>query len=139
VLVDPSSEDALAVVDEETDGWGVDVAIECSGATTAMEDAVEAIQANTRFESGTVISVGVQSEPLCAEYYGIREGNLTVSGDHTRFDLHQILRLLAAGEVDLDHSITHRISPYEIEDGVELLKGADERVGRVVVDMTELE
>jgi len=138
ITVNGHEENVLEVVDRETGGWGTDIAIECSGAAAAMEQAVESIRANTRFESGNVVSVGIQEAPLKAEYYGLREGIITVSGDHTRYDLHRIVRLLESGAVDLSDSVTHRITLHDIDKGLRLMKQTDERVGRIVIDMTEV-
>jgi len=60
---------------------------------------------------------------------------LTVSGDHTRFDLLQIIKLMEAGRIDLTSSITHHISLQDINRGVDLVESRKEHVERVVIDM----
>jgi propanol-preferring alcohol dehydrogenase len=134
VLLDPASEDAVEAIRAETDGWGADVAVECSGSPAAMDAAIRCVDGANRYESGTVASVGLQHEPLSATYWGLREGELLVSGDHTRAELRTILDLLSAGRVDLSHSITHRVGLEEIASGIEIIEESDERVGRVIVE-----
>ena len=61
------------------------------------------------------MSVGVQEEPFEVEYFGIREGKVTVSGDHQRSELREILDLLEAGKVSLEQSVSHTIQIEDIE------------------------
>jgi len=135
LVVNPSRDDILGIINRETDGWGADVSIECSGSSKAMEQAIRAIKGKNRVESGTVVSVGLQTKPFQVEYWGIREGWITVSGDHTRFDLFQIIKLIESGRIDLSQSITHRLPLRKINEGVELVEGIREHVERVVIDM----
>jgi len=137
-VVNPAREDVLEVVNRETDGWGVDVAIECSGSPKAMEQAIKAIKGRNQFESGTAVSVGLQLKPMQVEYWNLREGWLTVSGDHTRFELYQIIKLMEMGRIDLSRSITHRIPLREINEGVKLVESGREHVERVVIEMDKL-
>jgi len=137
ILVNPSKTDAVELIRKATEGWGADVVIECSGSHKAMEQAVKAIKGKNQFHSGTLVSVGLQTQPWQVEYWGFREGWLTVSGDHTRFELNQILKLIALGRIDLSRSITHRISLGQIDEGIELLESNKEHVEKVVIDMTK--
>jgi 2-desacetyl-2-hydroxyethyl bacteriochlorophyllide A dehydrogenase len=121
--VDPSAQDVHALLDDLTDGRGADAAIECSGASAALETAVDAVNGTNRYASGSVVSVGLQTEPLTAGYWDLREGTLAVSGDHTRGELHRILQLLQAETVDLSRSITHRLPLADVFDAVDLLTG----------------
>lgn len=133
--VNPALEDLKALVSSETDGMGTDVAIECSGASAALTNAVAAVNGDNRYASGSVVSVGLQSEPMSAEYWDLREGKLAVSGDHTRGELHQILDLLRKEKIDLSKSITHRFALEDVFDAVSLLTDSksDEPVGRIVL------
>jgi 2-desacetyl-2-hydroxyethyl bacteriochlorophyllide A dehydrogenase len=134
VIVNPREEDVAAVIDDLTDGWGVDIALECSGATVAMEQAIDAINGENRFASGTTVSVGLQEEPFEANYWELREGQLLVSGDHTRAELWEVMSLLAAGEVDLDPSIATTVDLADIDEGIQRAGEDDSLTGRIVVD-----
>lgn len=133
-LVNPQETNVREVIDEVTEGYGVDVALECSGSPKAMEQTLDSITGENIHETGTAVSVGGQHEPFEAEYWGLREGNLTVSGDHTHYDLQQIISLLEGGKIDLSNSISHHISLDEINDGLEMIDGQED-VRRVVIDM----
>ncbi len=136
IVVNAAREDVAEAVNRATDGWGVDVAIECAGSPTAMVQAIKAIKGKNRYATGTAVSVGLQTTPLHVEYWGLREGRLMVSGDHTRFELHQIIQLMETEKLDLSRSITHRIPLRDVNAGVELVESGREHVERVVIDMT---
>jgi len=138
VMLDPTNDDVLDAIESETDGWGVDVAIECSGTSQAMDQAIKAIKGNNNYASGTAVSVGVQHDPLKATYWGLREGQVMVSGDHTRAELKKIIKLLERGEVDLSHSITHEVNLHDVNEGLHMLKGESERIGRIAIDTENL-
>ena len=135
LVINPTREDVLEIIKKETDGWGADIAIECSGSQKAMEQAIKAIKGKNIFESGKVISVGLQTKPFQIEYWGLREGWITVSGDHTRFELQQIIKLVENGRIDLSKSVTHKIGLKEVNEGIKLLKEGKEHVERIVIDM----
>jgi len=136
VTLNPEREDVLDRIAEVTDGRGADVTLECSGSPVAMEQAIDAVGGKNGYESGSVVSVGIQTDPIEVGYGDIREGQLHVSGDHTRTELTEITRLLDAGAVDLSESITHRVALADINDGLDLMSDPEERVGRIVVDTT---
>lgn len=134
--VDPSARDVQGLIDDLTDGSGADAAIECSGTTAGLDTAVAAVNGTNRYASGSVVSVGLQTEPLTAEYWDLREGKLAVSGDHTRGELHRILHLLREETVDLSPSVTHQLPLSDVFDAVELLSGdadPDDPVCRIVL------
>lgn len=136
VTLDPERDDVLERIDAETGGWGADVALECSGSPQAMQQALAAVGAKHGYETGAVVSVGIQTDPIEVGYGDVREGALYVSGDHTRSELAKIVQLLGADRVDLSSSITHRLSLDEINDAIPLMTDTEERVGRIVVDTT---
>ncbi|MCU4742399.1 zinc-dependent alcohol dehydrogenase [Natronoglomus mannanivorans] len=136
VTLNPERDDVQERILAETDGWAADSAIECSGSAVAMEGAIEAIDGQNGYESGTVVSVGIQTEDIAVGFGDVREGQLRVVGDHLRSELQDIVRLLETEAVDVSPSITHEITLEEIQDGVDLVLEGDERVGRVVIDTT---
>ena len=91
-----------------------------------MEQAIKAIKGKNRYATGTAVSVGLQTTPIQAEYWSLREGQLMVSGDHTRFELQQIIQLMEARKIDLSQSITHRIPLQNVNEGVELIESGRE-------------
>jgi len=134
IVLNPLKDNVLEIVNKETEGFGADVAIECSGSSQAMMQAIKAIKGSNQFESGKLISVGLQTKPFQFEYWGLREGWATVSGDHTLSELHQIVKLVENGRINLSESITHRISLRDIGKGIELVESKEEHVERVVIN-----
>lgn len=131
--VNPSHEDVGAVISAETDGRGVDVSFECSGSPQAMEQAVAAVNGDNRFASGTVVSVGAQTEPISAGYWQIREGEVMVSGDHTRSELATLIGLLGENKVDLSGSIARRIPLEDVSEGIDDVANDPSLDGKIVV------
>ncbi|MEM3588527.1 MAG: alcohol dehydrogenase catalytic domain-containing protein [Nitrososphaerota archaeon] len=134
IILNPLRDDVLEVVSRETENFGADVVIECSGSSQAMNQAIKAIKGKNLFESGTLVSVGLQTKPFQFEYWWLREGWATVSGDHTLSELNQIIKLVENGRVNLSESITHRIPLTEIGKGIELVESTEEHVERVVIN-----
>ena len=89
---------------------------------------------SNRYESGSVVSVGLQTTPIQVEYWGLREGRLMVSGDHTRDDLARVIRLIETKKIKLEKSITHHIPLNAINEGIKLIESGQEHVERVVID-----
>lgn len=134
VTLNPERDDVLDRIDDLTDGWGADVALECSGSPIAMEQAVESVGAKHGYETGNVVSVGIQTEDIEVGFGDVREGSLSVSGDHTRSDLDEITDLLESDRVNLSTSITHSLALEDINDAIPLMTDSEERVGRIAID-----
>lgn len=134
IILNPLKSDVIETVRRETEGWGANVAIECSGSPQAMSQAIKAIKGSNQFESGTLVSVGLQTKPFQIEYWGLREGWATVSGDHTLSELYQIVKLVENGRINLSKSITHRIPLVEVNEGIDLVESSKEHVERVIIN-----
>lgn len=134
VTLNPERDDVLERIAATTDGWGADAAIECSGSSIAMAQAVNVINGANNYESGTVVSVGIQTEDISVGFGDVREGQLRVSGDHRRSELTEVLTLLETGSVDVSPTLTHEVTLENLQEGVDLVREDDERVGRVIVD-----
>lgn len=119
---------------DETNSWGADTAIERSGAAVAMEQAIDCVVGKNENASGNVVSVGLQTDPMEEEYWGLREGKLTVSGNYTRSEFQEILELLESGEVALAESVSHTLPLERIHDGIGIVRN-DENTVRVVLTM----
>ena len=137
VTINSSIDNVMETIKKETNGWGADVAIECTGADQYIEQALKAIKLRgSKTNSGTVVSIGYRAKPFPPiDWWNLREGSLMVSGSHVKCELEQIIRLLEMGKIDLSRSITHRISLQEVNRGFELLEGKEEQVGRIVIEM----
>ena len=135
VTVNPKRDDVQESVLDVTK-WGADVAIECSGSPVAMEDAIEAINGENGYESGTVVGVGIQTDAIELGFDDVREGQFRIVGDHTRSELEEILSMLETGAVDVSPSLTHEMHLEDIQDGVDLMHESEEFIGRIAIDTT---
>lgn len=134
VVLNPEKDGIVDRIQEEMDSWGVDVSIECSGSPLAMDQAIESLGTQHGYETGTAVSVGIQTENFDLGYGDIREGALRVSGDHTRAELNDIMSLMGTGEIDISNSITHSIALDEIGSAPSILSDDGEFVGRIAID-----
>jgi propanol-preferring alcohol dehydrogenase len=134
VTVNGAQETVAERLGTVTDNRGVDVAIECSGSPVALEQAIASVDGENPHATGTVVSVGVQTEPFGADWQGLREGGLLVAANHSRSELRNVLDVVAKEDIDLSTSITHTVSLAEIESGFELMQDEAERTVRVVVE-----
>jgi 2-desacetyl-2-hydroxyethyl bacteriochlorophyllide A dehydrogenase len=135
VTIDGREDEVVDTIMEETDGFGSDVSIECSGSSIAMEQCLDSISGSNMFASGRAVSVGLQHEPFEAEYWGLREGSLMVSGDHTGHELQEIIRLMEEGKIDLEKSITHSHPLTDVNEALEQLENNEGDIGRIVLDL----
>jgi len=131
VTVNPRREDPIKVVRDVTDGWGVDIAVECAGVPDTVRYTLESVRGRSRYETGRAVLVAVQPGPVSVEW--IREGLVTMSGDHTMDDLRRILALAERGRIDLTETITHKLPFEELNEAVNLLRSQAEDVVKVVV------
>ncbi len=129
--INASEEDAVREIADLTDGWGVDVSLECAGTEKTMESAIASVCGKSRYASGRAISVAAQFQPL--KVVGLREGVLKKSGDHSRDELRRVVQLVKSKRVDLSRSITHRLPFEELNKGLDILDNKEEDVLRIVV------
>lgn len=132
--INASEENAVREIRYLTDGWGVDVSLECAGTKETMESAIASACGRSGYASGRVVSVAAQFQPI--EIHGmrtLREGALKKSGDHTRDDLRRVIELVKSKRLDLSKSITHRLPFSELNRGLSILDKKKEDVLRVVL------
>jgi len=126
--------DLVEVVRELTGGYGADLALECSGHPACMAAAVGCVHGKSIYASGRVVGVApCRDEVRLTRPWQFREGALLRSGDHTRAELRQVIRLVEQGRVDLSASVTHRFAFEELERAMELVEARREPVVRAVL------
>lgn len=131
--LNPRQQDIVAEIRAATDGDGVDVVLEMSGAAPAIRTALEALR-----PGGKVAALGLVGNTLELDWSDlIVIKGATVQGIYGRkiWDTWYRMRaLLQTGAVDLQPLITHRITLDEFERGFELLMNpGDEVVAKVVM------
>lgn len=133
-VIDANEADPVETIMGLTDGWGVDLALECAGHEKTVEAAVKSVGGRSRYESGRVVCVALYTKPVTIPgAWTLREGALRRSGDHTGDELRRVIQLVKAGRIDLSRSITHRLPFEELPRGLKILDEKGEDVIRVVL------
>ncbi|MCI0353259.1 MAG: L-threonine 3-dehydrogenase [Acidobacteriales bacterium] len=120
-VIDPSQEDAKAIIMEATGGIGVDVVLEMSGKTPGIRTGFNILRLG-----GRVSLLGIPSKPVELNFAEdlIFKG-ATVQGINGRLmykTWYQMQALLKSGKLDLSPVITDRIAMRDFSKGMERLK-----------------
>jgi alcohol dehydrogenase len=109
--VTASSTSARRVVDELTDGLGVDVAMEAVGLPETFEQAVALVR-----PGGHVANIGVHGAPATLHLEDVWSKNLTITtGLVDTATTPTLMGLLASGRIDTSQLITHRFTLDEFD------------------------
>lgn len=109
--VNVRSQDLQALIDRETDGWGVDVVFECSGAAAAAANC-----ANYACPGGVIVFVGMPLEPVPLDVVIAQTKELRI--EHVFRYAHvypRIVALLGSNQISVDALIT---DTYSFDDAV---------------------
>jgi L-iditol 2-dehydrogenase len=101
------SGNVVQTIMEQGDGLGVDVAIDASGASAALELALKSVRPN-----GQIIKVGWGPKPLQFSLDPLVQKNVSLSGSfsHNWPIWERVLSMIAAGQINLDLIIS-RVAP----------------------------
>jgi threonine 3-dehydrogenase len=127
----PTGVDPVAVADRTTRvRGGFDLALECAGAAPALQTAISAAR-----REATVVAVGLVKTvfPVDITKTLITRG-ITLRGSWGRSiweTWDRLVALVAAGKVDLDALITHRLPISQLPRALELMRGD---AGKVLLD-----
>jgi threonine 3-dehydrogenase len=120
-VIDPSKEDARAMVMEKTGGLGVDVVLEMAGHPSAIRTAFDIVR-----RGGRISLLGLTSKPISLNFSeDIIFKGITVQGINGRRmyqTWYQMTALLKAGKLDLHPVITDRVSMKDFSKAMERLK-----------------
>lgn len=121
LVLNPNQDKVVKRVLEETNGLGVDVALEMSGNPNAIKQAFESLRPGGRFSI-----LGIPDKPMRIDLgKDIIFKYITVQGINGRLMFstwHKTSRFLSSGRLDLEPIITHRFRLEEFEKGMELMK-----------------
>jgi alcohol dehydrogenase/L-iditol 2-dehydrogenase len=103
------SENVVETVMAQGDGLGVDVAIDASGASAALELALKCVRPN-----GQIIKVGWGPKPLQFSLDPLVQKNVTLAGSfsHNWPIWERVLSMIASGQINLDLIIS-RVAPLQ--------------------------
>jgi alcohol dehydrogenase len=130
ITVNPSREDAVAVVRDLTQGLGADVAIEAVGVAPTFEQCTALVR-----PGGTVANVGVHGGPATLHLEELWIKNVTITtGLVDTYSTPTLLRLLAAHHIDLARFVTHRFAMDDFLDAYDTFaRAADTGALKVVL------
>jgi threonine 3-dehydrogenase len=121
LVIDPSKEDARAIVAERTGGLGVDAVFEMAGHSDAIRTAFDIVR-----RGGRISLLGLTSKPISLNFSeDIIFKGLTIQGINGRRmyqTWYQMTALLKAGQLDLHPVITDRIAMKDFSSAMARLK-----------------
>lgn len=123
LVVNPLKNNIVEIVREETGGLGIDVVLEMSGNTTAIQDGIKALRPGGRF---TIL--GLPDHPFKIDLNEIIFKYITVQGINGRLmyaTWYQATRFLSSGRLDLEPIVTHRLRLEEFNKGMELMESGN--------------
>lgn len=148
VAINPNSVDIKERVFEETDGQGVDIAIESSGVAKAVGSALDIVR-----KRGKVVIEGFHAKPFEVsgediltkelEIIGVRSsGGPDLSYEYIRWsakaNYQEAFRLIISGKVKCSTMITHRFKAEEINKAYEMIDKKKEDFLKVILDWKQV-
>ncbi|CAN7456073.1 zinc-dependent alcohol dehydrogenase family protein [Knoellia sp. LjRoot47] len=120
VTVNPSREDAVAIVRGMTEGLGADVAVEAVGVPESFEQCTALVR-----PGGVVANAGVHGVPatLHLEDLWIKDVTIT-TGLVDTFSTPTLLKLVASHQIDLARFVTHRFALDEFMEAYDVFSAA---------------
>jgi L-iditol 2-dehydrogenase len=116
-------QDAVAAILGLTDGRGVDLSIECSGAGEAPQQCVQVTK-----RGGKILFVAFYTEPVRLDLNAVvrNDVNMYTSRGEGGNNVKRAIALAAAGKLQGKTLVTHRFPLQDISDGLRVLR---ERIG----------
>ena len=121
-VIDGAAEDVAAIVKERTEGLGADVVIVCAPSREAQEQAIG--QARKGGAISLFASLPKGASDITLDSRIIHYGELRVVGasDSRPEHVTKAVQMLAAGKIDWERLITHRLPLAEIHAGLRLMQ-----------------
>jgi alcohol dehydrogenase len=122
IVVNPSREDAEAIVAELTGGLGADVSIEAVGVPATFEQAVRLVR-----PGGHVANIGVHGEPATLHLEELWSRDVTIStGLVDTNTTPTLLRLVTSQQLDAGRFVTHHFTLDQAEQAYDVFANAAE-------------
>ncbi|WP_158748579.1 L-threonine 3-dehydrogenase [Acidobacterium sp. S8] len=122
--LNPAKDDVLTLIQEQTNGVGVDVVLEMSGHPDAMRQGFRILRTG-----GRVSLLGIPSKPVEIDFANdiIFKGAIVqgINGRKMYETWYQMEALLKTGKLDLSPVITHRLPMKDFAKGMDLLKSGE--------------
>ncbi len=110
-VVDPTSGELAELVGSLTNGLGIDVGIECSGASAGLDTCIQ--HARPR---GTVVQTGLHTKPAALDAMRLSERDITLVGSwcYLITDWPRIIRLIGSGKFPVAKAVTSTIALHDV-------------------------
>ena len=131
VALDPETTDVWTEIRGLTDGVGLDVTVDLVGSNAVLEQAVSCLR-----RGGRAVMVGLSMEPISLGpglVFGVQQHALLGHLGYSKAHLEELVRLVAAGRLDLSGSISDVIPLDDVPDGVRRLAMKEGDPVRIVV------
>ena len=130
-VLDPSSVDVPEVLREQTDGLGVDVAIECSGHPNGFATAIRSLR-----RRGTLAQTGLFVGEAAVEPMLWSLNDLTIVGTwcYWVYDFDRIAAQIAAGDLPVERVVTNSVPLDGAPDAFALLASGTADEIKILVD-----
>ncbi|MER6394773.1 zinc-binding dehydrogenase [Kitasatospora sp. NPDC001603] len=134
LVVNSRRQDAVTAVREATRGVGADVVLECSGAPSAVDDALRMAK-----RSGRVVLVGFFEEPVRADLnHAVMNG---ISIDTVRGEgagsLARAIALAARGRLRTEELVTHHFALKDVSEAFDTYAERRDGALKVMLDVSE--
>ncbi|MFW9958880.1 MAG: zinc-binding dehydrogenase [Candidatus Odinarchaeota archaeon] len=129
-VINPSKESLSLRIESLTEGLGVDLVIECTGASGPSSAAFQLAK-----RGGTILILGISEEPVEVDFMRGVLNELSVQFSYLGYaEFPEAIRLLADGVIDPSSMVTRIISlDRVVEDGFEALTHPDNQDVKVLV------
>jgi len=129
-IIDPSKESLPLRVESLTDGVGVDVIVECTGAPGPSSESFQLVK-----RGGMILVLGISEEPVEVDFMRGVLNELSLMFSYLGYlEFPEAIRLLAEGVIDPLPMVTRVISlDRVVEDGFQVLTRPDNQDVKVLV------
>ena len=121
-VIDGAAEDVAAVVKERTDGLGADVVIVCAPSREAQEQAIGLARKGGAISLFASLPKGASDITLDSRIIHYGELRVVGASDSRPEHVTKAVQMMAAGKIDWQRLITHRLPLAEIHAGLALMQ-----------------
>ena len=121
-VIDGAAEDVAAVVKERTEGLGADVVIVCAPSREAQEQAIGLARKGGAISLFASLPKGASDITLDSRIIHYGELRVVGASDSRPEHVTRAVQMMAAGKIDWQRLITHRLPLAEIHAGLALMK-----------------
>jgi len=133
VTVNALTDDPVEAVNRITSGKLANVVLDFVGSEKTNRQGIRCVG-----KGGRLVLVGIGAKSMTISPYTTiigKEMEIVGVDDHLKTELDQLVNLVRSRRVDLSHSITHKVTLENINEGFRILEDENEKPIRVVVSM----